>query len=176
MAPRKLQSTDGSSNTSQYSSSRVMRNAGNMPSKTNGFRPGMNDEWRTWVEVRVLLFDLPPYITTYDLAQRFSQYGHIRCIEISEDQRGVRHGNASVRFRYVCPSISSFANLMTVHLYSPPPTVAFWDTPQCKVPIAGRTAVQARLRLDERPRTFLHPSPVNSKIKYPELMVRCSTV
>ncbi|KAL8835144.1 MAG: hypothetical protein Q9170_003449 [Blastenia crenularia] len=111
------------------------------------------DDWRSWVELRLKVAGLPPDITTQELWASFSRHGSVTQIEIFEDSRGARDGSARVTF-------------------GPPPQNAFWTT---IIPffVNLRRGVRAavRLFLENPRRTFYHPSPVNKQIKYPEVMI-----
>ncbi len=58
-----------------------------------------DEDWQTWVEVAVKVFGLPSDITTLDIHRLFIKEGSIESIEIFENSRGVRDGNARIRFR-----------------------------------------------------------------------------
>lgn len=54
---------------------------------------------------------------------------------------------------------------------SPPPQRPFWTVPPFFVNRRRGDRVAVSLYLESPRRTFYHPSPVNSKVKYPESMV-----
>lgn len=56
-------------------------------------------DWTTWQELTVKIYNLPPTATTRDVYRCFSRQGNIVRIELYENTRGERDGNASVKFR-----------------------------------------------------------------------------
>lgn len=63
---------------------------------------------------------------------------------------------------------------MIGHAYSnsrPPPQRPFWSIDPFFVNLRHGIRAAVRLSLETPRRTFYHPSPVNSQIKYPEIMV-----
>lgn len=81
--------------------SNYLSNAGN-GNATYGNGRTDRDDWTSWVELSVKVFDLPTTISTRDLWKAFSREGSVKSIELYEDARGVRQGRASIRFRYAC--------------------------------------------------------------------------
>lgn len=61
--------------------------------------------WQKWDDLSVRLFDVPTWVTTYDLWRIFSKQGEVSFIEIFDGQR---RGSAKIRF-------------------SPPPNSPFWS-------------------------------------------------
>ena len=57
------------------------------------------DDWSTWIELRVKLYGLPANVSTLDIWKCFSKEGSIAAIDIFEDRNGSRDGKAAVRFR-----------------------------------------------------------------------------
>lgn len=57
------------------------------------------DDWNTWVELRVKVVGLPADITTQELWACFRCHGSVAQIEIMETSQGRRDGNAKVTFR-----------------------------------------------------------------------------
>lgn len=56
-------------------------------------------DWTTWQDLTVRIHGLPATTTTRDLYRCFSRQGTIVRIELFENTRGERDGNASVKFR-----------------------------------------------------------------------------
>ncbi|KAL8661349.1 MAG: hypothetical protein Q9202_005651 [Teloschistes flavicans] len=110
-----------------------------------------DDDWKSWVELRVKIFGVPPDITTGELWVCFSRYGSCTQIEIMENSKGVRDGVAKVT-------------------YSPPPIEPLWRIDPFLINLRHGTRAAVQLSLEESRRTFYHPSPVNPSIKYPEVM------
>ncbi|KAL8783976.1 MAG: hypothetical protein Q9213_004227 [Squamulea squamosa] len=111
-----------------------------------------DDDWATRPELRLKVFGLPTDINTRALWDCFSRHGAVSQIEISEDSRGMRDGSARVSF-------------------SPPPVQPFWQLIQ-SFRLKWRDGIQipVRLLLEPPRRTFFLPSPVDTSIKYPEVM------
>ncbi|KAL8763852.1 MAG: hypothetical protein Q9184_000448 [Pyrenodesmia sp. 2 TL-2023] len=109
-------------------------------------------DWKTWAELRLKVVGLPHEITTEEIWACFRCHGSVTQIEIMEDHLGRRDGNARVTF-------------------GPPPQRPFWGIDPFFVNLrnGGRRAV--KLLLEAPRRTFLHPCPVNSNVKYPESMI-----
>lgn len=57
------------------------------------------DDWSTWIELRVKIYGLPANVSTLDIWKCFSKEGSIAAIDIFEDRNGNRDGKAAVRFR-----------------------------------------------------------------------------
>ena len=58
-----------------------------------------NLEWRTWNEVQVKIFDLPPNTFTRDLAIWFRDEGIICSIEMFQNRATSNNGSAKITFR-----------------------------------------------------------------------------
>jgi len=67
---------------------------------SNGPTRNGHEDWRSWVELGIRIFDLPASTTTRDLYKRFSQEGTVVYIELYENTKGQPDGKACVRFRY----------------------------------------------------------------------------
>lgn len=72
----------------------------NYSNGSNGLGGNGHEDWRTWVELGIKIFDLPTTTTTRDLWKRFSQEGTVVYIELYENTKGQPDGKACVRFRY----------------------------------------------------------------------------
>lgn len=57
-----------------------------------------DDDWRTWAELRLKVMGLPVGITTQELWACFCWHGSVTQIEIMEDSKGNRDGNARLTF------------------------------------------------------------------------------
>ncbi|KAL8939332.1 MAG: hypothetical protein Q9216_003425 [Gyalolechia sp. 2 TL-2023] len=110
-----------------------------------------DDDWRTWVELRLKVAGLPLDITTQELWASFSRYGSVNQIEIMEDRRGTRDGVARV-------------------IFGPPPQQPFWSVDPFFVNLRHGIRIVVKLSVEPPRRTFYHPSPVNNQVKYPEIM------
>ncbi|KAI9703299.1 MAG: hypothetical protein M1836_007865 [Candelina mexicana] len=112
-----------------------------------------DEDWQTWVEIGVKVFGLPTNSTTLDIYRLFSKEGSIETIEIFENTRGIREGNARIRFR-------------------PPPAKPFWNTESYVITTEGSDEkTYLRLELDVKRRSFLASSPVNNDVKYLEMTI-----
>lgn len=115
-------------------------------------RPSLNhaDNWTTWTEISLKLCGLPDQIETLDVYHLLHEEGNISRIDLLEDNRGNKTGEAFVDF---CP----------------PPPDAFWD----RLDVSEMEEQWKRLTISlvSRRRNFTHPSPVNPLKRYPEHMV-----
>ncbi|KZF20474.1 RdRP-domain-containing protein [Xylona heveae TC161] len=107
------------------------------------------EDWSNWTELGVKVSGLPSSITTLELYRMLIDEGPIETIEIFESTRGTRDGVARVRF-------------------SPPPRRSFWLEQSYAVETAASKQRPIAVELEPKRRTFLHPSPLNPSIKYPE--------
>ena len=130
---------------------------------------GRQAEWTFWQELSVKISDLPASTTTRDLWRCFSGQGTINLIEFFENQRGQREGNAVVKFRYAC--LWHFFWNLSINHCSPPPQKQFWKNECYSIHIAAEGMVTVRLYLEPRKRNFTHPSPVDARKNYEEVMV-----
>ncbi|KAL8972119.1 MAG: hypothetical protein Q9183_000713 [Haloplaca sp. 2 TL-2023] len=58
-----------------------------------------DDDWKTWLELRLKVVGVPPDITTHELWTCFSRYGTVSQVEIMENSKGIRDGVARITFR-----------------------------------------------------------------------------
>jgi len=112
------------------------------------------EDWRSWGELSVRITGLPPFVTTANVYETFSDFGAIIRIQIDTDRSGSRTGVATVAF-------------------SPPPSIAFWDQSEgfkIRYPNSPRDW-NLEVSLCDKKRSFEHPSPVSSEKMYPERIV-----
>ncbi|KAI4165201.1 MAG: hypothetical protein LQ342_001069 [Letrouitia transgressa] len=107
--------------------------------------------WKEWDELQIFVTNLPRDITTGELWSCFTREGHIHKIDIKEDSRGLRNGNATVSFK-------------------PPPMKAFWRIRPYFIRLrhGGRAAVE--LRIDQQLHLFSPSTPQHTQRKSPEVM------
>lgn len=115
-----------------------------------------SEEWRQWTELTVRIQGLPPSVKTIEIWGLLRREGEISRIELHEDSNGQRSGEASVTFM-------------------PPPAKAFWQEGSHDIEVAepGRRPLTYTLDmfLQSPRRSFMHTSPANEAVKYPEKMV-----
>lgn len=75
-----------------------------------GYPTTLAENWRSWPELTVRIHELPPDVTTAMIHEQFHRYGEIVYMEVYESKMSY---NFSARVRF-----------------SPPPSVAFWETDQ----------------------------------------------
>lgn len=113
--------------------------------------------WRNWAEVTVKINGLPPDAQTIDVFHMCKDEGNIIRINLFEDRRGERTGDAEV----------------TV---SPPPDQPFWESAEWCIEAKDKWArtwtFTPRFSLKEPTRNFMHPSPINPHRKFPENFVK----
>ncbi|KAI9675025.1 MAG: hypothetical protein M1817_001431 [Caeruleum heppii] len=113
-------------------------------------QPFQGRGWSTWMEVAIRIRGLPSTITTYQLWEVFHEEGPLDSIELYEDGRGNKNGNARLKFR-------------------PPPDTAFWRTGTYELHSEdGMKASAVEVFLEEPKSAFLSQSPANPEVRFPE--------
>ncbi|KAI9668336.1 MAG: hypothetical protein M1829_005540 [Trizodia sp. TS-e1964] len=104
--------------------------------------------WSSWPEVTLLIKGLPASVTTKLIWRTFIAEGLIEYIRINIDSVGDKNGTAVIKFR-------------------PPPARAFWEHGTYKYQGAEGIS-NIRLILDDKLRTYQHPSPSVPGFTFPE--------
>lgn len=112
-----------------------------------------NEEWRKWPRVTVKLSGLPLSVETYDLYIEFEQFGDLEMIQIHENDRAIKTGQATIRFMN-------------------PVTSAFWEEPFEWQTDKMKPVSQQNIKLQPPTRSYKIISPVNQNRVYPEIFVR----